>query len=106
MIMKLILTLFVLGWTLFAGCAIETVADADTAARQAIAQAQAEYDASVEVGHAWVATQRHLTLAKNSLAAGDMAQALASARRASQLAQASLDQARIEAEAWKTRFPS
>jgi len=83
--------------------AVET-APTPTAA-QALQQARALYGQSVELGFSWVATATALDAAQAAFDNGDEAAALAAANRAITLAQASIEQAHAEADAWRTRAP-
>lgn len=74
-------------------------------AREALDQAQAQYDASRQAGHVWARTPVLLKSATEALAAGDFSGAISTADQATRLADASLTQAQAEQTAWLHRFP-
>ncbi len=74
-------------------------------ANTAIEQAQEEYTASQQVGHAWSSAQAALDAATTAHDAGDFARAASEADHAAVLAEASLVQASAEQGAWLERFP-
>jgi len=74
-------------------------------AREALDQAQAQYDASRQAGHVWARTPVLLKSATEALAAGDFSGAISAADQATRLADASLTQAQAEQTAWLHRFP-
>lgn len=76
-----------------------------TVAQQAIAHAQARYDATRQVGNAWSKTRGLIDTATNALAAGDFSASIAAAEQAAALSEASLAQVKSEQSAWHGRLP-
>ena len=70
-----------------------------------IAQAEAGLAEATALGHAWTVTQPLIDDASMALQAGDRARARKSAERALATARASIDQANLEAQTWRSRVP-
>jgi hypothetical protein len=93
--------------TILLGCSeSEPATDAAQAAEQAIERAQAKFDQSRAVGHAWLPTKQSLAAAKQAFGDADYTSAITQAGRAEALAEASLAQAESEQNAWHERFPT
>jgi hypothetical protein len=70
-----------------------------------LSEAISLYNAAKEKNHAWIVTSTEIALAEQAIASGDLATAQQAAKRAHLTAQASLDQARLESQAWRARVP-
>ena len=93
--------------TILLGCTESRPAtDVAHAAEQAIERAQAKFEQSRVVGHAWLPTKQSLAAAKQAFSEADYPSAIAQAERAEALAEASLAQAESEQNAWHERFPA
>ncbi len=88
---------------LLAGCAGQQSPQAQ--AQAAIAEAQALYAQSYEMAHPWRAAKRQIAAAETALAAGDLETAMVAAAEAKALAEASIEQARAEADSSARTFP-
>jgi hypothetical protein len=75
-------------------------------AEQAIGRAEAKFEQSRAVGHAWLPAKQSLAAAKEAYENADYPAAIAEAERADALAEASLAQAEAEQDAWHERFPT
>ena len=75
-------------------------------AEAVLAHAMSVHDAAMARDHAWVTTRRALARAQDLLDAGDESASLLAAQQALQSAQASLNQADVEAESWPARVPT
>jgi hypothetical protein len=93
--------------TVLLGCTESRPAtDAAYAAEQAIERAEAKFEQSRAVGHAWLPTKQSLAAAMQAFSNADYPSAIAQAERAEALADASLEQAESEQNAWHERFPT
>ena len=70
-----------------------------------IAQAELGLAQATTLGHAWTVTQPLIDAATAMLQAGDMVRAAELAERALATAVASIEQANLEAQAWRSRVP-
>jgi hypothetical protein len=70
-----------------------------------IAQAEASYAEAVTMSHAWTTTRTLIDKASAALKAGDSGSARALAEQALATAIASVEQGRVEAQAWQSRVP-
>ncbi|HIG61283.1 MAG TPA: hypothetical protein EYQ22_10410 [Gammaproteobacteria bacterium] len=86
-----------------------TLAKADAAASDSpeviLFATKSLYNGAKQKDHAWIATSREIAVAEKALEAGDLAAARQAALRAQLTAQASLAQANLESQAWRTRVP-
>ena len=80
--------------------------DLASSAEQAIGRAEAKFEHSRVVGHAWLPTKQSLAAAKEAFSKADYPSAIAQAELAEALAEASLAQAESEQSAWHERFPT
>ena len=83
-----------------------SLADSAAEVGQLIAEAEEKHAQAREQGHGWSSTVDLLSSAKAELSAGDVARALAIAERALLTANASLEQAADEQQAWRARVPA
>ena len=70
-----------------------------------ISQAEAKYAEALALSHAWTTTRTLIEKASAALAAGDAGKARALAEQALATAEASLEQAEVEEQAWQSRVP-
>jgi hypothetical protein len=93
---------------LWAGIPGAASADAVSAGevRAVIDQASQSLRRARELGHGWTVTPTFIAEAKSDLAAGQLDQAMASARRALLTADQAVEQAGTEQAAWQARVPT
>lgn len=109
--MKIILTMMLV---ILAGCAQPEPVQSTSAqanggraeVEQIIAQANETYQLAKEKQHAWTVTGRLLTSARAELQQGEVEAAKMTAQRALFTAEASVAQAKTQAEAWQARVPN
>ena len=70
-----------------------------------ITQAEAAYAEAATLSHAWTTTRTLIDQASTALEAGQEERARELAQQALATAQASVEQARVEAEGWQSRVP-
>jgi leucyl aminopeptidase len=82
-----------------------TSAAPQVAVSELIAQAEAGLAQATALGHAWTVTRPLIDEATATLQAGDMVRARELAERALATAVASIEQADLEAQSWRSRVP-
>jgi len=82
-----------------------TSAAPQVAVSELIAQAEAGLAQATALGHAWTVTRPLIHEATATLQAGDMVRARELAERALATAVASVEQADLEAQTWRSRVP-
>ena len=78
---------------------------AQAAVPEIISQAEASYTEALALSHAWTTTRTLIEQAKAALEAGDAGKARALAEQALATAQASVEQAGVESQAWQSQVP-
>lgn len=76
-----------------------------TSIDELITQAEASHAEAATLSHAWTTTRTLIDEASAALEAGDSASARALAEQALATAIASVEQGRVEAQAWQSRVP-
>lgn len=84
---------------------LESTAVSQAGVAEIISQAEASYAEAASQSHAWTTTRTLIDKASAALRAGDSDRARVLAKQALATADASVEQARVEALAWQTRVP-
>ncbi len=86
-----------------AAAAAAAAADDRADVEATLARAASAHEQAMALEHGWSVTQPFIDEARAALDAGDMERAAAAADRALLTAEKSLEQARVEAQAWQDR---